>query len=385
MLFNTLCVLGTRPEAIKMAPLIKYLNASITIQNKICVTGQHRQMLGSILDNFGLSPDFNLEVMTESQHLSHLTSKILTKLDEVYQHYKPNLVLVHGDTTTTLVASLSAYYHHIPIAHIEAGLRTGDIYSPWPEEVNRKLTSALATWHFAPTALARRNLLREGISAQSIHVTGNTVIDALYAMTNRLALDSSLTRELQQAFPYLNPSRKMILVTGHRRESFGEGFKRICQALASIAQLYPDIDIVYPVHLNPNVQQPVQSLLGKARNIHLIAPVDYLPFIYLMQSAYLILTDSGGIQEEAPSLGKPVLVMRDKTERPEAIEAGAVILVGTRVEKILRNVQELLTNEQAYLRMSQVQNPYGDGNASERIVRIISQSIKLKLKQEITV
>ena len=383
MVFNTLCVLGTRPEAIKMAPLIKRLNASITIQNKICVTGQHRQMLGSILDNFDILPDFNLDVMTESQNLSHLTSKILTKLDEVYQHYQPNLVLVHGDTTTTLAASLSAYYHHIPVAHVEAGLRTGDIYSPWPEEVNRKMTAVLARWHFAPTALARHNLLREGILAQSIYVTGNTVIDALYEMTNKLALDSLLTRQFQQMFSYLNPSRKMILVTGHRRENFGQGFQRICQALASIAQLYPDLDIVYPVHLNPNVQQAVQSLLGVAPNIHLIAPVDYLPFIYLMQSAYLILTDSGGIQEEAPSLGKPVLVMRDKTERPEAIEAGTVVLVGTNVAKILSKVQELLTNEQVYLRMSQAQNPYGDGKASARIVEFISQFFKLKLKEEI--
>lgn len=373
MVFNTLCVFGTRPEAIKMAPVIKRLNITQHIQNKVCVTGQHRQMLDAVLDNFDISPDFNLEVMTKGQDLSGLTAKILIGLDDIYKVYKPDLVLVHGDTTTTLAASLSAYYHRIPVAHVEAGLRTGDIYSPWPEEVNRKLTGALAAFHFAPTALAKNNLLQEGIPAESIYVTGNTVIDALYEMTNKLASEPALSHQLQQSFPYLHPDRKMILVTGHRRESFGQGFDRICQALANIARLYPDVDIVYPVHLNPNVQQPVKSLLGAIKNIHLIDPVDYLPFVYLMKAAYLILTDSGGVQEEAPSLGKPVLVMREVTERPEAVGAGTVKLVGSNIETIVSNIIKLLTNEQVYQQMSHAQNPYGDGNASMRIVQIISR------------
>lgn len=371
--FNTLCVFGTRPEAIKMAPIIKRLHATNNIQNKVCVTGQHRQMLDSVLSNFKIAPDFNLEAMTEGQNLEGLTAKILTSLSAVYTEYKPDLVLVHGDTTTTLAASLSAYYHHIPIAHIEAGLRTGNINSPWPEEANRKLTGALAALHFAPTPLAKQNLLKEGIPAHSIYVTGNTVIDALYEMTKKLAAEPLLRQALQQAFPYLNPKRKIILVTGHRRENFGQGFERICQALIRIARAFPDVDIVFPVHLNPNVQQPVKSLLHTINNIHLIAPVDYLPFIYLMESAYLILTDSGGIQEEAPALGKPTLVMRDNTERPEALEAGTVKMVGTSVEKIVFHVEQLLTNQRIYQQMSQAKNPYGDGTASAQIVEVISK------------
>lgn len=372
MVFKTLCVFGTRPEAIKMAPVIKHLAIAPNIQNKVCVTGQHRQMLDSILINFGIMPDFSLGVMTPGQDLSSLTAKILTKLADVYRQYKPNLVLVHGDTTTTMVASLSAYYYHIPVAHVEAGLRTDNIYSPWPEEINRKLTASLAALHFAPTLLAKDNLLREGVRAETIYVTGNTVIDALFEMLNKLAIDPLLRHRLQQQFHYLNPNRRMILVTGHRRESFGKGFERICQALAGIARLYPDIDIVYPVHLNPNVQEPVKSLLGSIKNIYLIEPVDYLPFIYLMKLSYLVLTDSGGIQEESPSLGKPVLVMRDITERPEAVEAGTVKLVGTNVEKIISNVQALLTQDNTYQQMSQSLNPYGDGKAALRIVQAIS-------------
>ena len=372
MTYKTLCIFGTRPEAIKMAPVIKELQKVPHIENKVCVTGQHHQMLNSVLEHFDITPDFNLKVMTEGQSLSGLTAKILTSLDEVYKQYKPDLVLVHGDTTTTLTASLSAYYHHIPVAHIEAGLRTGDINTPWPEEINRKLTASLATLHFAPTESAKRNLLREGIPFDAIHVTGNTVIDALYEMTKKLDSDPIITQQLQKEFSYLSSQRKMILVTGHRRESFGKGFERICQALAIIARDYPDVDIVYPVHLNPNVQEPVQSVLGKIKNIHLIAPVDYLPFIYLMRSAYIILTDSGGIQEEAPSFGKPVLVMRDTTERQEAVDAGVVKLVGTKIEKITRNVKNLLDDKYAYQRMNYAQNSYGDGNAATRIVGFIS-------------
>lgn len=370
MAYRTLCVFGTRPEAIKMAPVIKQLQAAHSIQNKVCVTGQHKQMLDPILDSFGIRPDYHLEVMAEGQDLSGLTAKILTRLVAVYKDYKPNLVLVHGDTTTTLTASLAAYYHHIAVAHVEAGLRTGNLYSPWPEEVNRKLTGA---FHFAPTQLAKNNLLEEGVSPESIYVTGNTVIDALFEIANKLDAEPLLSRYLQQEFHYLNPARKMILVTGHRRESFGQGFERICQALANIARLYPNVDIVYPVHLNPNVQEPVKAILSATPNIYLIDPVDYLPFVYLMKTAYLILTDSGGIQEEAPSLGKPVLVMRDITERPEAIDAGTVKLVGTSCEKIVSCVEQLLANEHLYQTMSHAKNPYGDGKAAIRIARVISR------------
>jgi UDP-N-acetylglucosamine 2-epimerase (non-hydrolysing) len=373
MTVNTLCVFGTRPEAIKMAPLIKELEAQHTICNKICVTEQHQQMLESVLNLFEIKPDFNLRVMTANQDLSSLTSKILLGLAEVFKQYKPDFVLVHGDTTTTLAASLSAYYHRIPVVHIEAGLRTGDMTSPWPEEANRKLAGALAVVHFAPTPCSRDNLLREGVAPESIYVTGNTVIDALNGMVNKIEQDLVLSHKLSSEFSFLSPERRFILVTGHRRENFGEGFERICQALAETAVLFPHIDIVYPVHLNPHVQQPVKSLLGHIPNIHLIEPVDYLPFVYLMKSAYIILTDSGGIQEEAPSLGKPVLVMRDITERPEAVASGTVKLVGTDIEKIVGNITLLVTNNELYQQMSCAQNPYGDGKASERIAEVIVQ------------
>jgi UDP-N-acetylglucosamine 2-epimerase (non-hydrolysing) len=375
MVFKTLCIFGTRPEAIKMAPVIKQLKAVPAIQNKVCVTGQHRQMLDSVLESFKIVPDFNLDVMTGRQSLSALTAKILTKLDAVYKEFKPHLVLVHGDTTTTLAASLSAYYHHIPIAHVESGLRTKNLNSPWPEEGNRKLTGALASIHFAPTVSAQENLLFEGVPIESIHVTGNTVIDALFEMARSLSSDPKLTYQLQQEFSYLKSDRKLILVTGHRRENFGQGFKEICGALATIARSYDDVDIVYPVHLNPQVQEPVNALLGGMENLYLIPPVGYLPFIYLMKASYLILTDSGGIQEEAPSLGKPVLVMRNVTERPEAVAAGTVKLVGTAVNSIVTHVNQLLTDEAMYQRMSQAQNPYGDGNAAARIVEIIVKTI----------
>lgn len=372
MPINTLCIFGTRPEAIKMAPIIKLLEADSRFKSQLCITGQHKQMLDSALDLFQITPDYNLQVMTANQDLSQLTAKILTGLAEVLKQYKPDLILVHGDTTTTLAASISAYYHRIPVAHIEAGLRTGDMNSPWPEEANRKLAGALATLHFAPTSSSRTNLLHEGSKAENIHVTGNTVIDALYSIIDKINTQPHLSDKLAEQFPFLTPARKVILVTGHRRENFGKGFLRICQALANIACQFPDVDIIYPVHLNPCVQQPVNTLLAGIKNIFLIAPIDYLPFVYLMKHSYLILTDSGGVQEEAPSMGKPVLVMRDKTERPEAIDAGTVKLVGTEVEQIVKNVSRLLTDKQLYERMSLAQNPYGDGEASARIVGIIA-------------
>lgn len=370
---NTLCVFGTRPEAIKMAPLIKRLNASPLINNKICVTGQHKHMLDSVLELFDITPDYDLEIMTKNQSLSSITAKTLIGMESVFKQYKPNLVLVHGDTTTTLTASLSSYYHKINIAHVEAGLRTGNINSPWPEEANRKLTGGLAHLHFAPTETARINLLNEDILPEFIHVTGNTVIDALSEMSKKIDLDSVLRSKLQKEFSYTSAGQKMILVTGHRRENFGDGFERICHALIKIAKAFPAVNIVYPVHLNPAVQEPVHRLLSGLKNIFLIPPVDYISFIYLMKCSYLILTDSGGIQEEAPSLGKPVLVMRETTERPEAIHAGTAQLIGTDVEKILTEVSQLLVDDYRYSRMAEAKNPYGDGHASDRIVKIITR------------
>ena len=384
MRINTLCIFGTRPEAIKMAPLVKQLNLNPNINNKICITGQHEQMLNPVLELFDLKPDFNLHVMTENQDLSHLTAKLLIGLADVFTQYKPDVVLVHGDTTTTLAASISSYYHHIPIAHVEAGLRTWNINSPWPEEANRKLSGALSSLHFAPTPLSKMNLLREGVAPETIHVTGNTVIDALQTMVDKIDNSPKLLQELAQQFSFLNPARKLILVTGHRRENFGQGFERICEALAILAHRFPEVDIVYPVHLNPSVLKPVNMLLKDINNIYLISPVDYLPFVYLMKSAYLILTDSGGIQEEAPSLGKPVLVMRDNTERPEALDAGTVLLVGTDVDKIVSQVAELLSNAQRYQQLSQAQNPYGDGKSSERIVQVILQAFAVRERSKTT-
>lgn len=373
MTINTVCVFGTRPEAIKMASLIKCLDNNPAFRNKVCVTGQHKEMLDPILKQFDIIPDFNLQVMESNQNLSDLTSKILTGLQWVFKNDKPDLVFVQGDTTTTFTTALSAHYHHIPIAHIEAGLRTGNLNLPWPEEGNRKLATALSTLHFAPTPQARLNLLHEGISDEFIYITGNTVIDTLYDVLLQLETQTELLEQLRQQFAFLTPARKMILVTGHRRESFGRGFERICQALATLAQRFPMIDIVYPVHLNPQVQIPVKCLLKDIKNIYLIEPVDYLPFVYLMQSAHLILTDSGGIQEEAPALGKPVLIMRDKTERPEAIAAGTAKLVGTDVHAIVKGVEMLLTNTSLYQHMSQAKNPYGDGTAAAQIVHNITE------------
>lgn len=369
-------IIGTRPEAIKMAPLILALRNSPEFVPLLCVTGQHRAMLDQVLDLFGLKPDFDLNLMQRGQSLEELSSRILLGLGEVLKQSRPAMVLVHGDTTTTFSAALAAFYQHIPIAHVEAGLRTGNLQAPWPEEANRRLTSVLASLHFAPTAQARNNLLGEGVDMARVHVTGNTVIDALLDVRQRLQ-DPALRDSCEKHFPFLDDSRRVLLVTGHRRESFGGGFERICEALLRCAQKHPDVDVVYPVHLNPRVQEPVARLLGAVPNIHLCEPLDYLPFVYLMQRAYLILTDSGGIQEEAPSLGKPVLVMRDSTERPEAVEAGTVKLVGTRVEAITAAVDALLEDPVEYQRMNLALNPYGDGKACGRIVELLQKTLAI--------
>lgn len=372
MALKVMLVFGTRPEAIKMAPLALLLRDDPRFDCRICVTGQHREMLDQVLRIFGLEADFDLAIMRPGQDLSDVTSAVLLGMREVFRSFTPQIVLVHGDTATTLSASLAAYYHQLPVGHVEAGLRTHNLLSPWPEEANRKLTGALATLHFAPTASAAANLRREGVSESSILVTGNTVIDALLQVVGRLQDDVELVAEIERELPALRPDARMILVTGHRRESFGDGFERICRALANVARRFPDVEIVYPVHLNPSVQEPVNRLLAGIANIHLIEPQDYLPFVHLMNRAHLVLTDSGGVQEEAPSLGKPVLVMRDTTERPEAVEAGTVRLVGTDVEEILGQITRLLTDEEDYSRMSFAHNPYGDGAASERIKKALA-------------
>jgi len=332
-------------------------------------------MLDQVLELFDLVPDYDLNIMKPGQDLTDVTSAILLGMKQVFSEFRPDVVLVHGDTATTFAATVAAYYHQIPVAHVEAGLRTGNIYSPWPEEGNRRLTGALATLHFAPTETSRQNLLREGIT-RGIEVTGNTVIDALLQVVAKLDGTAGLQRRLSQQFAFLRPGSRLVLVTGHRRESFGGGFERICQALAETATAFPNIDIVYPVHLNPNVSEPVNRLLAGIDNIHLIEPLDYLPFVYLMNRAYLILTDSGGIQEEAPSLGKPVLVMRDTTERPEAVEAGTVKLVGTDVAAIRNGLSTLLTDERTYQSMAYAHNPYGDGKACLRIIDTLNSVIK---------
>lgn len=372
-MLKTLCVFGTRPEAIKMAPVAIALGNDPSVDAKICVTGQHREMLDQVLNLFDLVPDFDLNIMKPSQDLTDVTVRILEGLRGVFAEFVPDVVLVHGDTATTFAASLAAYYHRIPVAHVEAGLRTGDIYSPWPEEGNRKLTGALANLHFAPTQTSQANLLREGVPEQNVLVTGNTVIDALMMVIDRLKTDEQLREGAAKPSSFISPERRIVLVTGHRRESFGDGFERICKALAHIANTHKDVDIIYPMHMNPNVREPVNRVLKDIKNVHLIEPLDYLPFVYLMEKSYLILTDSGGIQEEAPSLGKPVLVMRDTTERPEALEAGTVKLVGTDVETMIAEVDELLNSQSAYDKMSFAHNPYGDGKASHRIVETLKQ------------
>jgi UDP-N-acetylglucosamine 2-epimerase (non-hydrolysing) len=371
-----LTVFGTRPEAIKMAPVIKALQDSQNFSVSVCVTAQHREMLDQVLELFEIKPDYDLNIMEPGQDLFDVTSKVLLGIKKVLLDAKPDLVLVHGDTTTSMTTSLAAYYLQIAVGHVEAGLRTHNIYSPFPEEVNRQITGRVATYHFSPTEHARQNLLTEQIANEQIVVTGNTVIDALLSVVEK-SKKTPFSEQLLEVLPFLEniESTKTILVTGHRRENFGSGFEEICQALHDLAELHPDVHIVYPVHLNPNVREPVNKILTGVKNIHLIEPQDYLPFVKLMDKSYLILTDSGGIQEEAPSLGKPVLVMRDTTERPEAVEAGTVKLVGANREKIVEEVDSMLSDEIAYKKMSKACNPYGDGNAAERIKKFLIDSI----------
>lgn len=363
---KVLTVFGTRPEAIKMAPVVRALNADPAFDAKVCVTAQHRQMLDQVLDIFEIKPHFDLNLMKPGQDLSDITCNVLLGMREVYKQWTPDIILVHGDTSTTFAASLSAYYVTIKVGHVEAGLRTHNKYSPWPEEMNRRLTGAIADIHFAPTSQSRDNLLREGVKGEDILITGNTVIDALLQVVNRFKTDASLQLQLKSRFSFIDPSKRLILVTGHRRENFGAGFENICSALEELAQR-PDVQIVYPVHLNPNVQEPVKRILSRIKNVILLEPLDYLPFVYLMNQSSMIVTDSGGVQEEAPSLGKPVLVMRDTTERPEAVDAGTVKLVGTSKESIVRQTHQLLDDTAAYEKMSRAHNPYGDGKASFRI------------------
>ena len=367
-----LLVFGTRPEAIKMAPLVKALQKDTEhFETRVCVTAQHRQMLDQVLEVFGITPEYDLNIMAPNQDLYDITAKVLLGLREVLKDFRPDTVLVHGDTTTSMAASLAAFYMQIPVGHVEAGLRTYNMLSPWPEEMNRQVTDRICTYYFAPTEQSRANLLQENIDAKKIFITGNTVIDALLMAVDIISTTADekekMAKELQEK-GYTVGDREYILVTGHRRENFGDGFLHICKAIKELAALHPEMDIVYPVHLNPNVQKPVYELLSGLSNVYLISPLDYLPFIYAMQHSTLLLTDSGGVQEEAPSLGKPVLVMRDTTERPEAVEAGTVKLVGTNAEAIVSNVTALLLDKEMYKRMSETHNPYGDGQACERII-----------------
>lgn len=368
---KVLFIFGTRPEAIKMAPLVNLLKQDERFTVKVCVTAQHREMLDQVLAIFDIQPEYDLNIMRPGQTLNDVTSNILLGLEPVLKEFQPEVVLVHGDTSTTFAASLAAFYQQIKVAHVEAGLRTGDLYSPWPEEANRKLTGVLTEYHFAPTERSRNNLLNEGVTEEKIFVTGNTVTDALLQVVDKLAKDADMSGSLSSKFDFLDSSKKMILVTGHRRESFGQGFENICTAIKSIASRYEDVQVVYAVHLNPNVQEPVNRILKNVDNVFLIEPQDYLPFVYLMNQSYLILTDSGGIQEEAPTLGKPVLVMRDVTERPEAIEAGTVKLVGTVPAVINSEIVKLIDDPDLYERMSAAHNPYGDGKACQRILNAL--------------
>ncbi len=367
---RVLSIFGTRPEAIKMAPVLLALDREPRVESLLCVSAQHREMLDQALDLFAIKPDYDLNVMKKDQDLTQLTAAVLTGLGPVLDDCLPDRVLVHGDTSTTLAATLAAFYRKIPVGHVEAGLRTGDLAAPWPEEMNRVLTDGVADLLFAPTESARDNLLAEGKSPDRIFVTGNTVIDALFLVRDRLRTDSGQARAMEARFPFLDPERRLVLVTGHRRENFGQGFENICKALKRLSER-PDVQIVYPVHLNPNVRKPVNRILGENSAVHLIDPLEYLPFVHLMSRAYLVITDSGGIQEEAPSLGKPVLVMRDVTERPEAVEAGTVELVGTAPDAIVARALRLLDDGDAYATMSRAHNPYGDGRASQRIVKEI--------------
>lgn len=373
-------VFGTRPEAIKMAPLVKeFQKHPDTFQTIVCVTGQHREMLDQVLNIFDIRPDFDLNIMKQGQDLYDVTARVLTGMRDVLREAQPDVVLVHGDTTTSTAAALAAFYQQIPVGHVEAGLRTHNILSPWPEEMNRQITGRIASYHFAPTALSRQNLLQENVDDANITVTGNTVIDALYWVVDRIKNDRSLDAELEEVLRHagydvnrLADGRPLVLITGHRRENFGDGFINMCTAIKQLTERYPNVDFVYPMHLNPNVRRPIHEVFGdnlsNLGNMHFIEPLEYLSFVYLMEKSTIVLTDSGGIQEEAPGLGKPVLVMRDTTERPEALEAGTVKLVGTDREKIFNEVSTLLDDAAAYARMSQAVNPYGDGLACSRIV-----------------
>lgn len=369
---KVLTVFGTRPEAIKMAPLVQAFFDDNRFDAKVCVTAQHREMLDQVLGLFEIIPDYDLDLMKAGQSLSDVTSRILLELKLVLQEFQPDVVLVHGDTATTFAASLAAYYEKIPIGHVEAGLRTGDIYSPWPEEANRKLTGVLTKYHFAPTAISKQNLLKENYSSSDIYITGNTVIDALLKIVEKIESSINLQQELKKNYSFLDEARDLVVITGHRRENFGGGFENICAAIAESAKNNLNVQYVYPVHLNPNVQEPVNRLLGGLNNVYLIDPLEYLPFVNLMRLSTVILTDSGGIQEEAPSLGKPVLVMRDTTERPEAVTAGTVKLVGTDKTEIVRSLSELLKKENEYQKMSKAHNPYGDGQACTKILNILA-------------
>ncbi len=371
-------VFGTRPEAIKMAPLYHALRTyPERFETQVCVTAQHRQMLDQVLRVFEITPDIDLNLMKSGQDLYDVTASVLLGMRDVLRHHKPDVLLVHGDTTTSLAAAMAGFYAGVPVGHVEAGLRTRDVYAPFPEEFNRQIVSKVTRWHFAPTEFSRQNLLDEFVDEDQITVTGNTVIDALRWVLARIDSDAGrqaeLTNILDDRLPFAWQTECFVLITGHRRENFGDGFLQICEALKELAAVYPAVHLVYPVHLNPNVQQPVRSLLGELPNVHLIEPLDYEPFVYLLKHSYIVLTDSGGIQEEAPSLGKPVLVMRDVTERPEAVDAGTVILVGANRERILASVSELLENDGKYKSMSHAHNPYGDGNACERIINVLGR------------
>ena len=382
---TVMLVFGTRPEAIKMAPLVKeFQKHPETFKTVVCVTGQHRQMLDQVLQLFDITPDYDLNIMKQGQDLYDVTARVLVGMRDVLKEVQPSVVLVHGDTTTSTAAALAAFYQQIPVGHVEAGLRTHNIYSPWPEEMNRQITGRIATYNFAPTPLSKANLLREAVAEESITVTGNTVIDALYWVVNKIKEDKALNEELQQLLLQagydvnrLAGGKKLVLITGHRRENFGDGFINMCTAIRDLTQKYPDVDFVYPMHLNPNVRKPIHEVFGEdltgLGNMFFIEPLEYLSFVYLMEKSTIVLTDSGGIQEEAPGLGKPVLVMRDTTERPEALEAGTVKLVGTNYNKIVNEVSQLLDNREHYDAMSRAVNPYGDGLACGRIVEKLSK------------
>lgn len=380
---TVMLVFGTRPEAIKMAPLIKEFQKKSDIFNTlVCVTAQHRQLLDQVMDVFHLTADYDLDIMQQGQDLYDITSRVLFSMRDVLRLARPDLVLVHGDTTTSTAAALAAFYQQIPVGHIEAGLRTGNIYSPWPEEMNRQITGRIASYHFAPTETSRENLLKENVHPSNIYVTGNTVIDALHLVVNELKCDKRLADRERQTLigcgydvSRLNEGKKLVLITGHRRENFGDGFHNICKAIKMLVLRHPNVDFIYPMHLNPNVRNPIHQVFGENlndyQNLFFIEPLEYLSFVYLMEKSFLVLTDSGGVQEEAPSLGKPVLVMRDTTERPEAVLAGTVKLVGANYQKIVDEVSQLILDDHSYSLMSKANNPYGDGQASKRIVEII--------------